>query len=190
MTSKVNIASNALVLIGDRQIDSLSEDSDRARTVNAIYDDTRDAVIRANTWGSCMKRVILSPMAEAPAFEWGYQFLLPADCLRVIAIDRDGYFMDYKVETFDGNKVILADTNVVYLRYLFRNDEPNSYDAGLVDVLTAKLAAALAYPITRSASVQQSMEQLYLMKLRMARSADGQEGVTDTIGDSPLVQVR
>lgn len=184
--NKTEIASNALLLLGDKYIADLNEDSDRAQLVRSLYDQCRDAVIRAHTWGCCTKRVILSPMSTAPEFEWGYQFQLPSDCLRVIAIDFNGVFMDYKVE----GKKVLADTNVLYLRYLFQNDDPSSYDAGFCDVLVARLAAEMAYPITKSASMKQQMDQAYLFKLRQARSADGQEGVTDDWADSPLVQVR
>ena len=58
------------------------------------------------------------------------------------------------------------------------------------DVLTAKLAVDLVYPITNSASLQTQMQKLYQTKLSEARSIDGQEGFQDDLVSDTFTDFR
>ncbi len=60
MASFVEIGSNALRLLGDDPITSLTEDSERARLVNAIYEEVRNEVTRAAMWNCAKDRQVLA----------------------------------------------------------------------------------------------------------------------------------
>ena len=106
--SAVSICSNALLLLGDKPIDSFDVDNDRTRLVANLYEMKRDRVLRAHSWNCATKRVILSPDTDGPPFGWGYQFTLPNDWLRTLSVGEDGQEDDYAIE---GRK-ILMDSNV------------------------------------------------------------------------------
>lgn len=186
MASEASICSQALLLLGDRPIANLADEGDRAILCNQLWADTRDWVIRMHPWNSCIKRLTLSPLAAAPAFEWGYQFQLPADCLRVLSVGQEGEFIRYKLE----GRNILVNDSVVELRYLFRNEDPGTYDPGLIEVFARAMAAKLAYPITKSTSAQEAMESLLSACLKRAKAVDGQEDVPDDSASAPLIAVR
>lgn len=188
MASQVSICSNALLMLGDKPINDLvPEEGDRAVLALNLFPDVRDGVLRAHTWDCAIKRALLSPLSAAPAFGWSYQFQLPADCLRVISVaPNNGEPIEHSVE---GDK-LLCNTNVVYLRYIFRNQNVEAWDAGLVSVVTAAMARDMAYPITRSAAMRDTMQNEYLLRLRMQRAADSLQGTPDQIQSSPFISVR
>ena len=207
--SAVSICSNALILLGDAPIDSFDDDAKRAQVVSNLYTTVRKAVLRDYPWGCCTKRVVLSPDVDQPAFDYGYQFSLPGDCIRILSIDttssiglgggsaagagayygaaRRGWDLnDYAVE----GKKILANRGVVYLRYVFDNLIESTWDDLLVNAMTLAMAMRACYAITASTSLYQMLAQDYAQALKRARGADSQEGPAITLGDFPLLSSR
>ena len=66
MATKVSICSNALLLLGDKTINSLDEGTDRASLASNLYDSVRDSLLRSHPWNCAVKRVILAPDTETP----------------------------------------------------------------------------------------------------------------------------
>ncbi len=182
MATAVSICSNALVMLGDKPINSLSEDSDRARTAANLWPDVRDFVLRSHPWNCAIKRATLSPQVTPPAFDFSYSFLLPSDWLRTLQVGLRGERPEYQME----GRTILMQENVCRLRYVFRNDNPATWDALLVHAVTLCMKAALAYPITQGASVEQLAQAVRAPILKQARAVDGQEDDVDYLDDSPL----
>ena len=106
--------------------------------------------------------------------------------LRTLSVGLKGDAPAYEHE----NGRILMDDAVCYFRYVFRNENIASYDATLVAALEAYMAMLAAYPITKSAAVQERMASLYEGQLKRARSIDGQEQPPEDFGDFPLLAVR
>jgi len=190
MASVVTICTDALLRLGDRPINTLDEQTDRARLCSNLFAQARDFVIRRHLWNSCIKRVALAPLAAAPAFEWDFQFLLPADCLRVLSLGENRTFTDYRVEGSESGRVILCDENPLYLRYVWRNEDPATWDPGLIEAVTARMTVLLAYPITKSAAVRDAMESSSEREQKVSRAIDGQEDVTDESVSSTFIGVR
>lgn len=186
MATKVSICSNALLMLGDNPINSLSEDSDRARLASNLYDSVRDYVLRSHPWNCAVKRVVLAPDVEVPAFDYTAQFSLPSDCMRVLSVGQRGYEVDYKIE---GRKILSGGTSLP-LRYVFRNDNEATWDAMLVWAQTVAMKAVFAYPITASTSLEQLVDESLKPVLKSARAVDGQEDPPDEFGDYPLLQAR
>lgn len=184
--SAVSICSNALLQLGDDPISSFDEDNDRTRLVANLYEQKRDAVLRSHPWNCAIKRVVLSPSTTTPEFDWAYQFDLPADWLRNLSVGLVGDPDDHAVE----GRMILMDSNVCYLRYIFRNDVPETWDSLLIDSMTEVMKAAITYATTKSTSKEQSVEQIVRDVLRSARAVDGQEGTPESLGDFPLLANR
>lgn len=186
MTTAVSICSNALLMLGKEPISSFTEGSDRARYCTNLYPMIRDHLLRKHFWNCAIKRVLLSPLATAPAFGYTAQFQLPSDFLRIYEVGYPGAFIsDFQIE----NRVILANVTAMPLRYVWRNDNEDNWDAGLVHVATMMMAAALAYPITQSASLRDTLTKDAMIALREAKSIDGQENPSDTFGDEFPLQM-
>lgn len=186
VTAAVDICANALRLLGDDPITSLTEDSERARLCNALYDPTRDATLRAHVWNFAMRRASLNKLVDKPLFEWGAQFQLPTDpyCLRVVKIDDP--MARWKVE----GRVLLCDNSSVKILYIARIEDVSQYDAMFVDALTHRLAAKLAYPVTGSVEKARQFQELYLMIVAEARALDGMEGSPEALDVTDLLEVR
>ncbi len=188
MATGVSICSNALLMLGAQTINDFADQNnlDRAKLCANLYPSQRDSVLRAHPWNCCTKRIVLAPLAEAPAFGYSKSFQLPEDCLRVLEVGTGGCQIDYLVE----GRTIQANTMVLELRYVFRNENESTWDTHLIDLMTAAMAAVLAYPITQSTSERDSRKADFRDLLRQAKAADGQEDPPQTLGDQVLLSSR
>ena len=194
MTSVVEICNSALNSLGAANITALTEDSRNARLCNQRYEPVRDAIFRSHYWNCLIKRVELAADTAAPAYEYDKQYTLPADCIRVLQI---GGFHNgassmlsggqtYKIE---GKKVI-TDEEEIFLTYVAKITDPQEYDTLLVETIAARLAAELAYAITQSNTVAQTLDAVYQEKLREARFVDASEGTPYDVDASTFINAR
>lgn len=173
MTSVVSICNRALSKIGDEiTIMSLDDGSKAARYCKTLYADTRDMVLRSYPWRFALKRYVLAPLAEAPAFGFGTQFELPADCLRVWRVQDD---LPYQVE----GRNILADTDAFRFIGIQRIKDPFVFDPMFVEAMALKLASELAVPLTASSSLKAELMNEYQMFVIQAKTASAMEGNQD-----------
>lgn len=185
-TSGVSICSNALLLLGAQTINDFDEETDRAILASNLYPQIRDWLLRKHTWNCAVKRVVLAPDVDAPAFDYAYQFSKPADWLRTLQVGEYGSEVDYKTE---GSK-FLCDDSIFRLRYVFRNEVEATWEPAMVHVATLAMKAAMAYPITKSASMTELAIQEFKDEFREVRAIDGQDDPPETLGDFPLLQAR
>ena len=191
MATEVSICSNALRRLGDDPITSLTDDTERARLCNSFYADARDAVLRLHPWNFAITRTSLAQLSDTPSYGFAYQYSLPTSpyCLRVLGMEYEDYI--FKVENYSTQgRVLLTDESTAKILYVARITDTIQFDALFVDVLTAKLALDLCYPITNSVSLQDKMQKLYQLKLSDARSIDGQEGFIDDLVSDTFTDFR
>jgi hypothetical protein len=186
MATEVSICSNALLMTGAQPINSLTENSDRARLASNLFPAVRDYILRRHPWNCAVKRVTLSPDVAAPAFDWAFQFTLPSDFMKMLSVGERGIEEDYKIESGK----LLCDNNVAHVRYVWRNENVGTWDPMLVWAMTQAMKAAFAYPITQSSSFEQAVEVALRDVLKQARAVDGQDEPPETLGDSPLFAAR
>lgn len=191
--SDVKICSNALMILGANPIASFNEGSgfganlDRAKLCAELYPPTRKAVLRSHYWNCCIKRVQLSPDVTPPPFGYANRFLLPGDWLRTFNAgdERNRQRITYRSE----GRYLLSDEVVFPLTYLADTPE-QEWDTLLVDVMTMSMVVRLAYPITKSTSVEELRNAELSALLKQARAIDGQDDPPETLGDAPLLQSR
>lgn len=183
--TQVSICSAALMLLGDSPIADLSENSKRAQLCANVYPLARVEMLRAHPWNCAIKRAVLAPLSTTPAFEWPYQFNLPADLLRVLQVGLDGSPEDYRVE----GRRILARGNTLRLSYVADVPE-GQWDTLLVEVMTKRMVKDIAYPVTKSASLAEAKAREFEIAFKRARSVDGQENPPEDWADSPFIAAR
>lgn len=185
MATVVSICSNALRKLGDNPIVSLDEDSNRGRLCNALWEGTRDSVLRAFPWNSAMARAQLAELSDSPAFEFTSQYQKPSDCLIVRSLFE--YSEKWKIE---GDKIMTMGTGELSIIYTKREEDPSIYDPLLVEVLTERMAFELCEPITQNVNLTQAFYTRYKEKLAEARSLDSQESSVDSFASGDLTTVR
>lgn len=185
MTSKVEICSNALLLLGHAPISAMGE-GDRGALMQSLYDQVRRATIRGHVWHFAKESVTLAPDATPPAGEWSARFLVPGDSLRVLWVGERGEELDYEIQ----GRAVLYSGESLYLTYLRDVEDVNTFDATFVDALCANLAFTAAFPLTKSVELQKAMYALYTEKRREATTINGQEVPPAEISGSPLLTAR
>ncbi|EDB9085101.1 hypothetical protein BEU93_13305 [Salmonella enterica subsp. enterica serovar Newport] len=184
--SSVTICSNALLALGASPINSFDEPYDFARLCANKYPTIRDSVLRSHPWGCATKRVILSPETDSPPFGFKFQFPLPGDLLRILSVGEEGRHIRYRVE----GRLILADVNLLPLRYIWRNDDESSWDSMLIRATEITVAAEIAYAVTASSSMAQLMEQKAQLIMQQSRTYDSQEEPPETLYGTPSYDAR
>ena len=179
-TSVIEICNNALLDLGEDVIMSLGDDSKAAGLCNHRWPAVRDAVLRAHPWNCAMAQAELAAGTAAPLWKWECKYALPTDFLRVIqVVGRDGEDIeDWEIQ---GNIILCDDNAPIFISYVRCETDPRKYDALLTETLSARLAAALAYPLTGSTSLAQAYWELYQKKLAEARGVDAREGVPESV---------
>ena len=191
MASIVDIANNALNILGASTISSLTEDTKNARICNQRFENVRNRIFRSHPWNCLIKRVQLAQNSTAPVIEYTYAYALPSDFLRVLKIhngttDSVASDMPYKVE----GKNIITDEATVYLVYVSKDTDPNNYDSYLYEVLAYQLAADMAYGITNNATLAKNLLNDADEKLRESRFVDAVENSTDTVEANEFTDAR
>jgi hypothetical protein len=86
----LQVANSALIKIGARQIATLGEATKEAENVTARIRGVRDMMLRSHVWTFARKHFAMVPVT-ADLGNWTNYFVLPADCLRLLAIYDSGH---------------------------------------------------------------------------------------------------
>lgn len=164
--SAIDICNAALLRLGQEPITSFEDGTRLADNIKLQWPVVRDRVLRSHDWPSAVKRVDLTPMEPKTAVwdKW-YRYNLPADYLRMLEIKPEN--VQFRVEGMN----ILADTSEgISIRYIYRNEETGSYDAGLVDALVTAMVKAVSFGLTQSLSLAQLSTAEFQQGLQEARA--------------------
>ena len=180
MPSEEDIANSALTLLGAKPILSLTQtDSVAAAMCNRHLPLVRDAVQRGFPWKCVRHRATLAKDATDPDWGWDHRYLLPAEpnyCLRVWKMkEEEDAGTPWTVE----GRYLLTDSDTCSIMYLQRVKDPNLWDALLQSAIAARLASEIAYKVTGSKTLVETMFQAYKLKKREAQFTDSQEGTPD-----------
>lgn len=175
MASDTDIANHALRLLGQGTIVSLDDGSDTGNKVDDIYEDTRDNLLRSHPWNFATKRVQLARSSNAPAFEFDYAYVLPADWLRTISVhDNDAGHgtVLYRSELSGTQRVLVSSSDAIYLRYVSQVTDPNLMSVDFRMAFVLSLARDLSISIASSNTMQESFDRQAQRALAKARSTD------------------
>ncbi len=182
--TEVSICSNALLKIGDETITSMDDTTSRARRCKNLYSHTRDAVLRAHNWNFTIIRVALARLLTTPAYDFDFEYKLPADYLMMLGSDDPT--LVYRLES---GKLLTSNTSVA-ITYVAGTKDTAIMDALFVDALTARMAQELAIPTTGDKGIYDRMAAEYTLKLKEARTRDGQEDAPQVLESNVLTEVR
>lgn len=185
-TSAVAVCNLALSELAEKPITDLSDNTERARLCNTFYKEALRHVLRQHNWRCSIKRVSLSRLQTAPAYEFAYAYELPPDWIRTVGTSLDADGLKW---TQEGNK-ILTDEAAVLIRYVYMNEAVGTWDSAMTSTVAAYLASMLAGGVTEGASKKQLMHNIYLLRLKEAKATDSQEGTAEDLTCDVLIDCR
>lgn len=184
MASKIDIASNALVLIGDDPISSFTEDGSGAQAVSNLYDATYEELLSKHFWGFARAQAVLSKLVASPLFdEFDAAYQMPAGVLRVMRVDSRLPYQIYE------DKLYTNETGSLNIEYIFKPSE-GRLPGYFVATFEYLLASKLGLSVTQASGDSQMFHQKYLLSLSAAMGADSQNDTTVSIQSSPYTDVR
>lgn len=186
MSSKISICSGASLLVGAAPISDSNDSTTPARLTINLFDDVQDDLLRAHPWSFATKRVKLSPLVSTPPYGYKYEFNKPPDMLRLLSIDSLYAGRDFKLE---GGK-ILANVSALDMCYVFRNNDVGTWPPDFVNAVKYELASQIAYPIAKSDTLRQTLEQKAQYKLMIAKANNAMETPSQRFKGNPLLQAR
>ena len=186
-TSPTDIANQALGMVGNQPITSIDDASVAANLCARFFPRLRDELLRNHPWKFAMRRASLPASDVAPVWSTMKAFPLPADCLRLLALDL--YDPDIRWQVEGGNVVAELDGPLDVL-YTARVEDVAAWDATFTSAMCARLAMELAMPLAQSGTLRQQMESEYRRTLREARSLDSMQAAPGKFYADQLVDAR
>lgn len=179
MSSYVEIANRALTELGAGRISDPDEASEGARVIKALWSICRRYELAIHPWSFALTRTSLPAEGVTPAWGWGYQYILPADYLKMYQVN-DRYTRDsYSIE----NGRIVTDLGApLFIRYVADKEDTAKWAAEFCEAFAMRLALRAAPRLTQSNTVVQNIAALHRDTIEEAYRAQAIEQPPQTIG--------
>lgn len=176
-SSETEIANLALSHIGGANLSNIDDNTPPAKVVRQFFDQALEEVLRAYDWACATKRQELAAV-DGDLTQYDYRYAFPADpyCLRVLTVFSPTTGEDLPDDKFiiEGRE-LFTDTTPLSVKYMAKLTNVSEYDSLFTEALSFKLAAYLAFPITKKSNLRGEMLQLYLLSLGQAQAVSGEE---------------
>ena len=182
MASDIDIASNALQMIGAGSISSFDDPGAGAAVAKALYEPLLIALLTRTYWRFTMKKQQLNRLSQTPLNEFQYAFQIPTDSLKIERVYPRSFYKIYR-------DLIYSDQTSIAIDYAYR-PATSSLPSYFVLALTYHLASEFALAVTDNEQKNQIYAQKFIEALGAAYSADAQQHPQTPIVDSPFTDVR
>ena len=183
--SKLSLINNALILIGDVPLTSLTSGTRAQVVATSLYDNIVENELSKFRWGFARKVAQLSLDVAAPiGNEWESKYTLPADMLNLIKLDPS---INYQIIE---NKVYCNYSGELFCDYIANIADPADWPIYFAKMIEYALAMDFAPSIRDSDSSMQNNAAAYQNASRMARFTDSQQHPQTPIQDRPFINVR
>jgi hypothetical protein len=184
MASKIDLVSNALILIGDSPINTLDGNTRAQQVGSNLYDNIVKFELTKHRWGFARKKAQISLTTDVPADpEWQSIYQLPTDLLVLIKLYPSTGYQVY------GDKVYTNGKSALYCDYIY--DVPESeWPIYFSKMIEYALAKDFATSVRDSAAARGEMAAEYMNASRMARFTDSQQHPQTRIQSNPFTNVR
>lgn len=181
----------ALGHIGQARIADIGERSPAAEHCRRMFEHVRRLCLRDHDWNFAVRRAALTALETAPPFGFSAAYQLPADCLRVLAINGQPAGVRGTQWEVEG-RTVLINADVAHLRYIADADDVTQWDSIFASYFGYRLAAAVApsFRIDPQAGLQ--LEQMAAAVRASAQEADNVETAprVTRLDQSEIIQER
>lgn len=196
MPSKLSLYNGSLRELGERKIASLSENCERRRVLDSIWDnDAIKTCLAAGQWNFATNSIELSySPSVSPDFGYQYAFDKPANHVRTVAVCEDEYFKAPLLHYEDEGAYWYADLDTLYIKYVDSGTsfgaDYSKWPANFTRYVECWLAARAALPITQNKSTRDDCERLAEVWLVKAKSTDAMEEATKFLPQGSWTRAR
>mgnify|MGYP001570164258 FL=1 len=187
----VGVCNSALIQLGDIPITSFDDGTQRSDTCRDEYPKARDTVLEVHPWNFACSYGTLQRIADAPAWGWAYQYVLPTEpyCLRVLQMQHNMPF-EVGVDPLEG-RVLFTNEATANIRYIWRQTDLERWTGLAVEALTIFMAKVLAPFVTGKQTTRDAMIMELKQWLAAAGDRDAHEGTPHAVPPNRfLAQVR
>ena len=171
MFSKIDLCSMALLKIGEKPIQSLSEDSVSAQLSRNLFDISVDTLLTEFPWRFATQKITLTRNTEG-------DFIIPSNVLRIIRCDGK----------IAGNKIICPYESTDILAVV--KTEPENYPNYFASLLITKLAIEFCIPLSGDTNIFNMMTRLYENEFQSAKYIDSSMSIQSDVSDFSLINTR
>lgn len=157
----IQICNLALARLGDARITALTDATAQAQYCSLFYSQTLEELQTEFDWQFCRKLASLTADTTPPAFGYARRFAVPTDFLRLIrlnGIDEDENFSKWEIVDGFIHTDLAAPAQIEYIANV---TDSTKFPAVFVEILSAKLAANLALPLTGSKDLFAQMAEVF-----------------------------
>jgi hypothetical protein len=174
MATKLQVYNDALVLLGDARIATLSDDVAGRYELDNLYDRAVLYVTRQAAWNHAIKFVF--PTAGAASYHaFAYSYAKPGDWLRTHSIYTQVGTREYPIDARELATTWALNVNTgVCFRYIASGVAESLWTEGFVLALAAYLAFAVAERVSGKGEKASSMFQLWQARLAEGAAMDAQ----------------
>ncbi|EPA3124376.1 hypothetical protein [Yersinia enterocolitica] len=176
MSNQLNVYNDALRLVGERQLVSLTENREPRRLLDAVWDGALKYCLEQGQWNFAIRsvRINYSPSVEPP-FGYHRAFNKPDDYIRTVAFASDPFFNSPIIQYTDEAGFWFCDLDEIYIRYV-SNDQSFGLDSSLWpetfgNFVSAYLATQIA-PRLKNGSDREWLAREYKMAKTDALTKD------------------
>lgn len=171
MLTKIDLCSMALLKLGEKPIQSLSEDTAAAKLGRTFIDVVIDGLIAMHPWRFASRSYDLIANSDGT-------FDIPTDVLRIVK--TDGRIMSNKIVSPNQNTTIVAIVRVA----------PELFPSYFATLVATKLAMEFCMPITSDHTLFRTLVALYETELQNAKFIDSTTSVNPQIENFSLIDIR
>lgn len=193
ITAEAQAANLALAHLGEGRILSLADDHPAARACQDAFGPARDALLREADWNFASRRIVPARDPLWPAGRFSKHYPLPAQTLRVLAVE--GLAEDeWKVVARGGEAdadlapletmALACDIDAPEVDVVLSVAEPALWDPLFTEVFGLRLAMLVA-PVLGKAGMVDDLEARAERRLLRARRIDAREQARSGVDRSP-----
>ncbi|MDE5615310.1 MAG: hypothetical protein K2I81_00550 [Alphaproteobacteria bacterium] len=172
MLTKIDLCSMALLKLGEAPIQSLADDSAASQLSRTLFDPVIDALLASHVWRFACRTFDLTRNASG-------DFLIPADCLRVVKCKGD----------IQGNKILCPGADAISVVGMARV-APERFPGYFASLAATRLAMEFCIPLLGEQSVFRMLAALYETELQSAKFIDSTTSMAGAIDDFSLISAR
>lgn len=189
MPSKVDICNQALAKIRGSRITSLGDGTEEAILCNLLFDTIVDEVIAEGQWSTAVFRISLNKTINTPAFGFDFEYQLPTNPKLINVLEINESRAGDKEYAVEGDK-LLSNESTAKIKFLGRVDDTEMFGPYLTRAIVTRLAHELAFPLTGSRTLSESLLQKYELDLDRGLTNDNQQGTSIELIADDLLDVR
>lgn len=186
--SALDVASNALFLMGADSISSFTASTAEAKVANALYEDIVQSSFASHRWRFATRQTVLTRLDAEPTGRFDAQYFIPTSCVTVVAATVNDTPIKYDIYQ---NKLLCdeSSTSTVVLDFIDRASE-SDWPSYFTTAVEFSLASTFAITLARDAQLAKLMDDKATMLFTKARHIDSQQQTTRKLNTSRFIAER